>query len=408
MNRPSNDQWRARKNSPFTQLFCRVVLASVFLASQSTYAFKIDFPVFGEPNHEEITGMAATSLNFSSLAIQALKATVRAVDLNDCIFTLHPCYRVPEPSDALHHFDDGKIRESRDYVGTASPTLAGWTTTGLWNNVQEGLHVWNGSRLDVHLRPEIPVLAGQQTLTNLGMILHANQDFYSHSNYVELMLTIGSFSFGSQAALMPLPLWDRTIFPPLTLFYYQDWTLPPTTHLVPLLSGVFPEPLFGANECVNPSAFLDPYFGTCRNRIGDTLNYSDTLPYHEALNKDSSTSREGSLHAGFAGSGGPTFFDLAFDLAQRQTQQDLQTFLMLSGSPSGADFLNALDMAPEFVEELIAQLDPSNPSFHENYQRMLNLDVVTLASTPAIPIPPTIPLLALGLAGLALSRRKRT
>ena len=85
---------------------------------------------------------------------------------------------------------------------------------------------------------------------------------------------------------------------------------------------------------------------------------------------------------------GLTYFDFAFDLAQRQTVQDLSIFKRLSGSPTGADFLNDLDSMPDLVDEITKFLDPANPDFNTNYQYAVDLDVARDAEK--VPEPMTL------------------
>lgn len=374
-------------------LFCYAIFALGCLTALVANAFTIQVPGF-DPNHEFITADATSTLGFSFFSRLAIGHAVEAVDVKD--YTKNRLYG-HDPSTDVHHFDSGKIAEALAYVGS----VVGSVTTGLWKKVQEGLHWWDVSRLGSDPRTQqLHRASAIQIVTNLGKILHANQDFYSHSNYVETTTFVPqAFGISGLVGLGDIPLWNRVIPPNGPQFVFQ------------LVSGVFPDK--DDSQCVDTGYFFSPGIGYCAIFMFGDAYPKIGLPDHEALNKDSSRSSQGArlpgapVAVGIPGRVEPdlTLFDLAFDVAERQTESDLRTFLRLPGSPTGADFLNDLDLMPDLLAELTTFLDPTNPNFLANYEYAEALDVARDSGN--VPAPPTLFLLLAGLGLMGFVARRR-
>lgn len=104
-------------------------------------------------------------------------------------------------------------------------------------------------------------------LTAFGALLHTSQDFYAHSNWVELHLDTA-----------PIPVWDQTLA-----------SLPPA-----IVSGTW---WIGRPKLCGPGA-----------------------PSHDQLNKDSPTSNEGKKIVGSGPNAGKSYFDLAYAAAFAATK----------------------------------------------------------------------------------------
>ncbi len=110
-------------------------------------------------------------------------------------------------------------------------------------------------------------------LTAFGRLLHTVQDFYAHSNWIEL--------FQDRS---PIPLWNIDVS-----------TLPAGIH-----SGTWKE--------------------------GNPKRCAATVPSHATMNKDKHSSPRGKTTVDHGPNRGKTLFDLAYDAALRATQAELKWF----------------------------------------------------------------------------------
>lgn len=120
------------------------------------------------------------------------------------------------------------------------------------------------------------------SLQALGKLLHATQDFYSHSTWVEL-----------KAGYAPIPLWN-----------FSTSTLP-----AGIVTGTW---VLGERRCPN---------GT---------------PSHGTLNKDSSTSERGLMRPPSGPNRTTPYFNLAFDCALRSSGEQVSRYFGFAASPDQA------------------------------------------------------------------------
>ncbi len=211
----------------------------------------------------------------------------------------------PEFLNDSHHFDNCKIKESLAYVESC------------YSEIRHHLCLAGKNKTDQLF-----------VLRKFGQLLHPLQDFYSHSNYVELQLA-------KRSNLQPaqLPLVDWKAIPPVVqtgFFYFKDNTS----------NEVF----MGANPFTasNPSRDLvTPLLvkcGFCRpgTRYATSAEYAliktfdQRLKYvcnaklslmHRDVNKDNDATEEGKI---INPSTGTTLFAYAENLAVRETARQWQ------------------------------------------------------------------------------------
>ena len=121
---------------------------------------------------------------------------------------------------------------------------------------------------------------GEAALTAFGRLLHTTQDFYAHSNWIELHVDEA-----------PVPVWDQRLS-----------SLP-----ADIVSGTF--------------------------WLGFPKLCGHDAPTHEQLNKDSPTSPEGSKVVESGPNQGKTLFDLAFSTAVAASRIQFERFAALDITP---------------------------------------------------------------------------
>lgn len=172
--------------------------------------------------------------------------------------------------DEKHHFDNNSIKQSLDYV-----------------DVQFANAVVSAGSADENISSR------NNTLEYLGRLFHTVQDFYAHSNYVELCLKNGIkpenikplYLFGTQLTNPPAGL--KTGY-----FYfsnvYSNEKLRPRKVCVDGLRAQYPNLKF-ADDAEYYKIFDGTYNGAITYATGDY-----TL-IHEDINKDDESTREGSI-----------------------------------------------------------------------------------------------------------------
>jgi hypothetical protein len=177
--------------------------------------------------HEQLTVTAAPS-SLSSTTIAVIVSANLAVDLNQF--------------DSALHFDNCAFAPGLEHID------AKWTA----------------------------IAHGQDTYTSFGQLLHTVQDFYAHSNWIEL-----------HQQEDPVPIWDLTLA-----------SLPPD-----IVSGTYS---VGSPKLCGPDA-----------------------PDHAQINKDSPNSEEGRKIVQSGPNQGKSLFDLAYDTALRATQAQFAQLLRI-------------------------------------------------------------------------------
>jgi hypothetical protein len=137
-------------------------------------------------------------------------------------------------------------------------------------------------------------------LTAFGALLHTTQDFYAHSNWIELH---------EQQA--PIPVWDQKVA-----------NLP-----AKIVSGTW---LLGFPKLCGPNA-----------------------PTHSALNKDSPTSTEGAKIVGSGPNQGKSLFDLAYATALAATRLQYARFSAVKLAPLSPAPRSGVGAGEAVLERLI-------------------------------------------------------
>ena len=175
-------------------------------------------------------------------------------------------------TDSKLHFDNCNFEEGAAYIATQ------------WQAVQ-------------YYRSKSP----QACLLNFGQLLHTVQDFYAHSNWVELHLNVS-----------PVPVWD----------------LVPATLPAQIVSGTWV--------------------------IGSPKKCSSGAPTHDQLNKDDEKSSEGSKMVAAGPNSGQSYFSLAYDAALRASLIQFERFMAGGAAPRA---MPGEKMSLDLVVSLAAQLD---------------------------------------------------
>ena len=183
-------------------------------------------PFFTIQNHAGIT----TEANEGILSTNQLKVVILHNQMQD----LHQ-------TQSQMHYDNCAFREGSQYIADE------WSLIG---------HAGTNT--------------GDVVLAAFGRLLHAVQDFYAHSNWVEL-----------HAQVKPIPVWDLAVA-----------TLPSK-----IVSGTW--------------------------SIGSPKRCAAGAPTHSQLNKDQASSQEGSVKVEQGPNAGATFFALARDCAVRASIEQL-------------------------------------------------------------------------------------
>lgn len=201
--------------------------------------------------------------------------------------------------DPKHHFDNNTIEESLDYV-----------------DIQFANAVVNARLADENISSR------NNTLEYLGRLFHTVQDFYAHSNYVELCLKNGI----KPENIKPLYLFSTQLTnPPAGLktgyFYfsnvYSNEKLRPRKICVDGLRAQYPNLKF-ADDAEYYKIFDGTYKGAIAYATGDY-----TL-IHEDINKDDESVREGMIKV--PGSK-YTLYNIARKVAIEETKAQWQRFV---------------------------------------------------------------------------------
>ncbi len=273
-----------------------LLLAATMLTAGSANAFKT-YTFAGGAIHENITRAALVSggAKISGQSFSVINAGNYSQD----------ALGSPEFLNDSHHFDNCKIKETLVYVENCYAEIRHHLCRA-GKNKQDQIFV----------------------LRKFGQLLHPLQDFYSHSNYVELQLAQRN---KLQAAQLPLVDW-KAITPSVQtgFFYFKDNTS----------NEVF----MGANPFTasNPDRDLvTPLLvksGLCRSgtRYATSAEYAlirtfdQRLKYvctaklslmHRDVNKDNNATEEGRI---INPSTGTTLFAYAENLAVRETARQWQ------------------------------------------------------------------------------------
>ena len=158
-------------------------------------------------------------------------------------------------ADSQRHFDNCAMAEGAAYVGQQ------------WNSIEAAANRRSDAALEA-----------------LGRLLHTVQDFYAHSNWIEIQLA-------AAPPADPIPVWDLRVE-----------SLPPG-----VVSGVW--------------------------AIGVPKRCGSVAPSHDDLNKDSPTSSEGKRLVPSGPHQGQSLFQLAREAAVRASREQLARYF--GGQPEG-------------------------------------------------------------------------
>jgi hypothetical protein len=420
----------------------------IAIASLALSTVANGFVILTDHGHGRISSDAATTVgersassNFRGGIVSLVAKVTEAVDVQEHQFSCGPgCiqYRINEVNDTYRdfkHFDNNSFAKSLEYIGGVSADFS--SGTGLWGKVQNALHVYTAAKGKAGLE-HLVEKSSIQFWGNLGGILHADQDFYAHSNYVELMLNFGArVSSGSGLRFIPpnIPTWDgsntiRITLPSGTTFTDTirkiegkdgraliPFSALPSVKLL-LVSGGFPTvlpqppiapaPIHSLCPNVWGGASYDPTTGLCGAFFAFPPFFPELTDIYWASWHDKGLAKD------CAGTGCPhglfnhpsalsvyTLYDFARDLAIRKTIEDLEIVEKLHGSVSGKEFLGDLLGDPERLAWLNNLFDPENPNFADNYASAMGLSL-TAADIPvaSVSVPATAILFGIGLIGL--------
>ena len=261
----------------------------IFCVPHNSHAFKTRFG-FGEPIHENILRDALTPLGFQEQSIDKIIEGCNSQDWPfSSKFTNSP----------HHHFDDNRIRDSYEYI-THQLNIA---------KIAAANAVGNPKSRD-------------RVLYMLGEALHALQDFYSHSNYVEWLLH-------DNKPLVPMD-WKAGIPPGIRSgYYYFSWLL--DNEMVRPRAGSV-EGLLKELHTQHPEIrfHTDEEYKIRKNNptYTNALDYvlADTEVLHCELNKDDKNSFQGSIVVPHATKAGNNFYEIARTLATDDTARHWKMF----------------------------------------------------------------------------------
>lgn len=293
-------------------LFCLFVLCA-FAGHADAFktfngAFASRYPHFGGTIHQNISSVALSVLGISEASFQVIDdGNTSQDDIASEKFTASP----------HHHFDDNLISQSMAYI------------------TSQRMRIIEAAE-NAHTDPK----ALKDALNAFGELLHSAQDFYSHTNYVEIALKANS-------SLRPAEI-------PIV-----DWNHRPTG----LRSGYFWWEGYTENECTRPRDYVIAMLykaGVQGNFVGAQglaqlrenfpnflgyLDYATDLThevFHADLNKDGPNEPEGRV---VVDTTGITLHDYAFNLAVRETQrqwQKLEEAIRLRYPQNAAAIIRAL------------------------------------------------------------------
>lgn len=289
------------------------VIVTVFLSTNNAFAF-YTFTAKGGAVHEDITRTALCNDAKFGMSQESF-AQIDAGNTRQDVVGTAPF------QDATHHFDNCKFKGSVGYVEACYTDI--------------GLHLCNSDSKESDWR---------YVLNKFGELLHPLQDFYSHSNYVELALKTNGALTPQQ---IPLVSW-RSISPNVRtgFFYYKtftnneaymlgDWNIPESD---PNRDKITPL-LIQDGDILSKTTYVNNATYSKLTSFSDRLAYATNLGYsmmHRDINKDNATTEEGRVVNPQTKT---NLFTYARALAIRETQRQ---WLRLEGQvrrtcPSKAD-----------------------------------------------------------------------
>ena len=279
-----------------------LIILSIFI--YPVYSFNT-FRVKGPAVHEEITSQAIVG----ETSAETFKIIDDAGSTQDRIGS--GWFENP-----THHFDDNEINGSLDYIDSQFVNA-------------------------VHMAGDCDIKASYRdyALENMGHLFHTIQDFYAHSNYVELCLKKG-------LPLKPIIPFERRwnnkpsglktgYFYAMNTAFLSEATILPRAFCVWRLSSLYPHERFASNAERAAIVGKDYFQGA--------LDYA-TGPYavlHMDINKDKASTFQGAL---IDPASNRTLFDIAKDLAVQETRRWWDRFLneVRKEYPNRADDLIAI------------------------------------------------------------------
>lgn len=293
----------------FLLLGSLLVLAQLFAIP--SYAFKT-YKLFGGNIHEQISAEALTKggFHFGKAALAEVDRGNTEQDDPFKPFILQP----------NHHFDDCTLDATNAYIDKCHKSISSLAAKAVTDR--------KSRKKILHL---------------FGNLLHPAQDFYSHSNYLELQLKANpKFSFAD----IPLVDWAdvsnsgisstkpsvRTGF-----FYYKSKLLNELT--MPRNKAV--EAFAGDPRVPSGTSFLPNRQYKQLSTTDQRLDFAcdpKTVFLHRDINKDNDSSDEGGIRAPLHDG---TLFDYAKQLAVRETRAQWKNVEaeIRSAAPSNADEL---------------------------------------------------------------------
>jgi hypothetical protein len=291
-------------------------IATVFGASslmQSSFAFNT-WRIIGPAVHEGLDHQVIDQRGFSQSAFKLIdKGNSNQDILGSTAFNT--------PS---HHFDDCSFSDSVGHLNTVK------------GNIQNLL---SQAASSADARKQIYLLFGEQ--------LHAVQDFYSHSNFVELQLAKNPATVNPQD--MQLADWSQVangqsfVGPIRTGYFYLLENQVPRGTSISKLSAQFPAAHFKAVD--DYCAFITcgvtgaKWYISYDTAIANATSNFDELHYY--LNKDDEKMPEGFVKL----SNGTSLHSVARDLAARETVRqwdDLEQAINQAQPANAAQIIQAL------------------------------------------------------------------
>ena len=269
------------KASKLGFLWISITALFVFCAPLNSYAFKSRLGI-GEPIHEDILKDALIPLGFQQ---QSINKIIEGCNSQDWPFS----YKFS--NSPQRHFDDNRIRESYAFI-------------------THQLDIAKIAAADVVGNPR----SRDKVLFMLGEAFHTLQDFYSHSNYVEWLLS-------GNKPLVPIN-WKAEIPPGIRSgYYYFSWLLDnemfrSRAGSVEGLHKQHPEIRFHSEEEYKIRKDNPTYANALDYVLGD----KEVL--HCELNKDDKDSFQGSI----AVPQGKNFYEIARTLATEDTARHWEIF----------------------------------------------------------------------------------
>ncbi|MBI1747121.1 MAG: hypothetical protein HYR55_11100 [Acidobacteria bacterium] len=342
-----NQAFRLRRQASRRALRCdpRIILGILLLVGLLAFpawAFKT-FNYVGGTIHQQISSILMGE-GFSESSFQMIDNGNSEQD-------------IPETDnwiDARHHFDNNQIGQAIAHVDSLRKKLIAQARTAASDKQ-----------------------ARETVLRIFGEMLHAVQDFYSHSTYVELNLKAGEGKI-IRPGDIPLVNWERyRSYPHLKTgyFFYESPTFNETFDSITVIMGnlrsQFPSVRFKSNEEYKKLLTRDSSFYTYDEAIENALRPDGEM--HHLINKDNPDSPMGRLV-------NPEtkilLHQYAFDLATRETKRQWKlleaAILAAYGEDKGGTIVAAIQRNANVREE------PDTAASSPNDSRLTTLD-----ATPA-------------------------